>query len=88
MYYDMFSSMGRGDLAEVESLLDQGVDPNWSNSPFNKIPLLHHPLDCSRLDADRVAITKMLLEAGANPNAVRGASGDSALILLGRCKKW
>jgi len=86
MYFEMFSSAGDGKLDEVEVLLKQGVDPNWNKSPFNIIPMLHRPLKCISLDGNKVAVMKMLLEAGANPNVISKYS-DSALIRLGYCKK-
>jgi len=86
MYFEMFSSAGDGKLDEVEVLLKQGVDPNWNKSPFNIIPMLHRPLKCISLDGNKVAVMKMLLEAGANPNVI-AKHGDSTLIRLGYCKK-
>ena len=86
MYNDLAFATKKGDLDQVEQLLEQGADPNWSKSHFSIQPLLHRSLKCSSLDANKVAVMKMLLEAGANPNVI-AKHGDSTLIRLGYCKK-
>jgi ankyrin repeat protein len=81
MYLDLSFAAREGQLDQVEKLLQQGADPNWNKPPFSIVPLLHKPLDCRYLDSTKVAIMKMLLEAGANPNAL-SRRGDTALIEL------
>ena len=84
MYNDIAFAARKGNLEQVEALLQKGADPNWNKSHFGIVPLLHRPLDCRSLDANKVAIMKMLLEAGANPNGL-SRRGDTALIKLGTC---
>jgi ankyrin repeat protein len=84
LYFDIDYAAKNGDIDQVEKLLNKGVDPNWNKPPFSIIPLLHTPLDCRYLDSNKVAIMKMLLEAGANPNAL-SRRGSTALISLGFC---
>ena len=84
IYFDMYGAVKSGDLELVEKLFSKGVDPNWNKTPFNVQPMLHKAIDCRFLDANKIAVMKMLLEAGANPNGL-SRRGDRALILLELC---
>lgn len=62
----VYQAIERGDVKAVETFLDNGLDPN---SEYYGEPLLWNPIQGCRggLQA-RLAIFKLLLERGANPN--------------------
>jgi len=88
MYYEIHASARNGDLEKVEELLKKGVDPKWKGAPFSTTPLLHRAIKCmgTALEQNQVAIIKLLLEEGFDPNVVSNQRKDSALILLSYCK--
>lgn len=72
----LFNAIAKGDTAKALQALDNGADPNAvqdapRNSPMMLTVLYHQP-----------AITKALLEHGANPDYAR-KGGETALIMAG-----
>ena len=72
----LMEASNRGDVAMVEELLKWKADPNLTND-LHKRTSLHLVLELRKDGAKE--ITKMLLNAGANPN-VRDAGGVTPII--------
>jgi ankyrin repeat protein len=90
---ELFNACTSGDLANVTELLDQGVDVNWTYTPFRRTALI---LACKN---GHVEIAKLLLNRGAEINTqdivgctalmAASTSGHVAIIqcLLGKAAK-
>ncbi len=80
---ELLGAAGAGRLDKVRWLLKAGADPNATVGGTN-LTAIHFvmvaPDGKPRKEAERLAITRTLIEKGANPHAAIWPKGDTALI--------
>jgi len=70
---EMLWAAQEGDLELLKYHIDQGVNPNYQHPELLTTPLIQS------IEAGHTAITKFLLENGADPTLKAGFSEDSPL---------
>lgn len=77
---DLLTAAGRGDLAGVRYHLDHGVDPNYQHPELLTTPLI------VSIEQGHGAVTRCLLENGADPHLPAGFSRDTPLVVARRLR--
>lgn len=69
----MFHAIQKGDINLVEYYLKMGIDPNYQHPEYMASPLVES------IRFGHLAVSKLLLDKGADPNAKEVMGGDTAL---------
>jgi len=75
---EMFRGIQQNDFELVKYYLKIGIDPNYQHPEFMALPL------AESIRYNRAEITKLLLEAGANPTIIEMETGVTVLELAKR----